>query len=207
MDDSIAHPGEVLPVIELSGWKVWVATSAAVVVSALFLVAGVWKITDAPAAAARLAQARIPEFLSVPAAIGLGIAETFAGVLVLIPRYRRWGAWLISALLVVFMAYVGVHYQALRGEECSCFPWIKRAVGPGFFAYDDTFVADFELLPLLDDVRVISPDKVFDLETGASFIVEEGYPVRIPVTSEELGELDGELNWNTPARCGLAPAG
>ncbi len=62
-------------------------------------------------------------------------------------------------------------------------------VGPGFFAYDDTFVADFELLPLLDDVRVISPDKVFDLETGASFIVEEGYPVRIPVTSEELGEL------------------
>jgi hypothetical protein len=34
------------------------------------------------------------------------------------------------------MIYVGVHYQTLQGEECSCFPWIKRAVGPGFFIGD-----------------------------------------------------------------------
>ncbi len=136
MDDSIAHPGEALPAIEMPGWKVFLATASAVIVSALFLVAGVWKITDAPAAAARLAQARVPEFLSVPAAIGLGIAETFAAVLVLIPRFRRWGAWMISAMLVVFMVYVGLHYRVLQGEECSCFPWIKRAVGPGFFVAD-----------------------------------------------------------------------
>ncbi|MFN0172101.1 MAG: DoxX family protein [Bryobacteraceae bacterium] len=136
MDDTIDHPGDGLSAIELPGWKVFLAASAAVIVSALFLVAGVWKITDAPSAAARLAQARVPEFLSVPAAIGLGITETFAAVLILIPRFRRWGAWLISGMLLVFMVYVGVHYSALHGAECSCFPWIKRAIGPGFFVAD-----------------------------------------------------------------------
>ena len=26
--------------------------------------------------------------------------------------------------------------QALRGADCSCFPWLKRVVGPGFFIGD-----------------------------------------------------------------------
>src|SRR5436190_1606615 len=69
-------------------------------------------------------------------ALFLGIVETFAGVLVLVPRFRRWGATLGGLLLVVFMIYIGVNYEALRGAECSCFPWVKRAVGPGFFIGD-----------------------------------------------------------------------
>ena len=59
-----------------------------------------------------------------------------AAVLVLVPRFRKWGAWLGSALLVAFMIYIGLNYTALRGAECNCFPWIKRAVGPGFFVAD-----------------------------------------------------------------------
>ncbi len=47
------------------------------------------------------------------------------------PRYRRWGAWLIAALLVAFMGYIGLRYQALVGRDCSCFPWLKRAVNAG----------------------------------------------------------------------------
>src|SRR6185436_3186388 len=43
---------------------------------------------------------------------------------------------LASFLLVVFMIYVGVNYNVLRGTDCSCFPWLKRAVGPGFFVGD-----------------------------------------------------------------------
>jgi len=39
-------------------------------------------------------------------------------------------------LLLVFMAYVGWFYNDLRGADCSCFPLIKRAVGPGFFITD-----------------------------------------------------------------------
>jgi hypothetical protein len=31
---------------------------------------------------------------------------------------------------------MGINYNALRGQDCSCFPWLKRTVGPGFFAGD-----------------------------------------------------------------------
>src|SRR5262249_39683769 len=69
-------------------------------------------------------------------AILFGIAETVGGVLILVPRFRRWGAMITGVLLVAFLIYIGIHYNALRGEECSCFPWLKRAVGPGFFIGD-----------------------------------------------------------------------
>jgi uncharacterized membrane protein YphA (DoxX/SURF4 family) len=136
MDDSMAHSGDMLARFELAGWKNWLGGAAAVLTAALFLVAGLWKITDAPGAAVRLAQAKVPEQLSLAAALLLGIVETFGGVMVLVPRFRRWGAWLTGFLLVVFMIYIGVHYEELRGAECSCFPWVKRAVGPGFFIGD-----------------------------------------------------------------------
>ena len=54
----------------------------------------------------------------------------------LIPRYRRWGAWLIALMLVAFMGYIGLRYQALVGRDCSCFPWLKRTVTPALFAED-----------------------------------------------------------------------
>jgi len=127
-----------LPVagFERPAWKTWVNWSAAVLTALLFLVSGLWKVTDPTGAAVRIAQAKVPESLSLIAAIGLGMAETFAGVLVLIPRYRRWGAMLASGLLIVFMLYIGFFYRELQGTECSCFPWVKRAVGPGFFIGD-----------------------------------------------------------------------
>src|SRR5262249_58363148 len=55
MDESMAHPGEMLARLELPGWKSWLSGVAAVLISALFLVAGVWKIIDAPGMAVRLA--------------------------------------------------------------------------------------------------------------------------------------------------------
>jgi hypothetical protein len=100
------------------------------------LVAGIWKTTDPVGAATRLNQALVPAALSLPAALALGVAETFAGVLLFVPRFRRWGAWLSGLLLVAFLIYIGINYGALRGEECNCFPWIKRAVGPAFFIGD-----------------------------------------------------------------------
>ena len=136
MDDSMAHPGDMLDGFELPGWKTWVSWTAAVMMAALFLVAGLWKITDAPGAAVRLAQAKVPQDLSLAAALLLGIAETFSAVLLLVPRFRRWGAWLMSFLLIVFMIYIAVFYNELRGAECQCFPWVKRAVGPAFFIGD-----------------------------------------------------------------------
>src|SRR6266508_3870599 len=105
MNDSMAHPRDVLAPLDLPSWKTAAGWISAAIVSVLFLVAGIWEVTDPPAAAVRIAQARVPEFLSLPAALALGIGNTFAGVLIMVPRFRRWGAWLCAALLVVFMAY------------------------------------------------------------------------------------------------------
>jgi hypothetical protein len=59
-----------------------------------------------------------------------------AGVLILVPRFRRWGAVLSGLLLTAFLLYFALNYTALRGADCSCFPWVKRVVGPGFFISD-----------------------------------------------------------------------
>jgi uncharacterized membrane protein YphA (DoxX/SURF4 family) len=141
MDDSMAHSGDMLARFELPSWKSWLSWAGALLSSALFLSAGIWKITDAPGMAVRLGQLKVPQDLTLPAALLLGIIETFAAVLILVPRFRRWGAWLTAFLLVVFMVYIGVNYNVLHGADCSCFPWLKRAVGPGFFVGDAIMLA------------------------------------------------------------------
>ena len=113
---------------EMPGWKSWLGGAAAVIMAVVFLVAGVWKITDAPGAAVRLAQMKVPGNLSLAATLLLGIAETFSAALILTPRLRRWGAWVMAGLLVAFMIFIGIHYNELRGADCSCFPLVKRAV-------------------------------------------------------------------------------
>jgi uncharacterized membrane protein YphA (DoxX/SURF4 family) len=124
-----------------TSWKTTLSWVAAILLALVFLVSGLWKLTDAQGAAVRMAQARVPQSLSLAAALGFGIAETFAAVLLLTPRFRRWGAWLGGALLIAFMIFIGMNYNALRGAECSCFPWVKRAVGPGFFIGDGIMLA------------------------------------------------------------------
>jgi uncharacterized membrane protein YphA (DoxX/SURF4 family) len=136
MDHSMAQPHQGLAELELPSWKTTLSWVGAILLALVFLVSGLWKLTDAPGAAVRMAQARVPQALSLAAAIGFGVAETFAAVLLLVPRFRRWGAWLGGALLIAFMIFIAINYNALRGAECSCFPWVKRAVGPNFFIGD-----------------------------------------------------------------------
>lgn len=127
--------------LERPGWKTSLNWLAALLLAALFLASGVWKVTDPHAAAMRMAQARVPESLSLAAALLFGIAETFAAALILTPRYRRWGSALAALMLVAFMVYFAIEYDALRGADCSCFPWLKRVVGPGFFIGDGLMLA------------------------------------------------------------------
>ena len=138
MTDSMAQPaGGACPIpLERPGWKTTLSWGSAILLALLFLASGIWKITDPQGAAVRMAQAKVPESLSLVAALLFGIAETVSGVLVLVPRFRRWGAAAAALLLMAFMAYVAVEYNALRGADCSCFPWVKRAVGPAFFIGD-----------------------------------------------------------------------
>jgi uncharacterized membrane protein YgdD (TMEM256/DUF423 family) len=125
----------------LAGWKSGAGVVSAVILSLLFLASGIWKLTDLDATAERMVQSLVPVALSAPAALAVAICETFAGVLLLIPRYRRWGAWIATLMLIAFMVYIGVLYNRLLGEDCNCFPWIRRVVGPVFFAGDAAMLA------------------------------------------------------------------
>jgi uncharacterized membrane protein YphA (DoxX/SURF4 family) len=109
---------------------------AAGVLSLVFLVSGIWKLTDLNGTGERIIQLLVPVSLSLPTAIAAAVAETLTGALLLLPRYRRWGAWLAAAMLIVFMVYFAFLYDRLLGEDCSCFPWVARVVGPAFFAGD-----------------------------------------------------------------------
>ncbi len=121
---------------ELPSWKTALGWCCAVALSAAFLVSGFWKLVDPLGTETRMVQALVWPQLALWAALGVGLAEAWTGVLLLVPRWRQWGAWLAAFLLIVFMLYMGWNYNALQGEDCSCFPWLKRVVGPGFFIGD-----------------------------------------------------------------------
>jgi uncharacterized membrane protein YphA (DoxX/SURF4 family) len=124
------------PTAEIAVWKQWSGALCAFALAVVFLVAGFWKLSDPLGTSARMVQALIPGKLALAVALLAGITEAFAGVLMVVPRWRRWGSWLCGLMLLAFMVYIGVNYSALAGEDCSCFPWLKRAVGPEFFISD-----------------------------------------------------------------------
>jgi len=132
----MAQPRPGLLPLDLPGWKSALSWVAAFVLALLFLVSGLWKITDVQGWAQRITELKVPEGFSLAAALFFGIAETVGAVLVLVPRFRRWGAILLGVLLLAFMGYFALNYGALRGADCSCFPWVKRVVGPEFFFGD-----------------------------------------------------------------------
>ena len=107
----------------------------------LWFTAGLWKLTDISGWQLKLTQLLVPVNLSLAGTLAVGISEVAAGVLLLRPAWRRWGGWLSAVLLAGFMAYMAINYQTLQGEDCSCFPWLERAVGPAFFWSDAAMLA------------------------------------------------------------------
>src|ERR1017187_8529286 len=136
MNDSMAQPGPGLVRPDAPGWKSWLSWLSAFVLCGLFLLSGLWKITDVQGTAVRTVQAKIPQALGLPAALFFGIVETLGALMILVPRLRRWGSLLVGALLLAFLGYFALRYDMLRGAHCSCIPWLKRVVGPGFFVGD-----------------------------------------------------------------------
>jgi uncharacterized membrane protein YphA (DoxX/SURF4 family) len=126
----------------LPRWKVITGHFCAILLCLLFLASGLWKLLDPLSASERMVQSLVPASLSLPAAAIVGIGETFAALLLLFPRFRRWGALLAGLMLIVFTLYVGLNYEQLLGDDCNCFPWIRRIVSPLFF------VGDFVMLIL-----------------------------------------------------------
>ena len=130
----MAQPAGAAP--RLKAWQSAAGAVCAWLLAILFVVAGLWKLSDPLSTSARMVQALVPPSLALAAALAAGIVEAWAGVLLLVPRWRRWGALLCGLMLIVFMAYFAVFYERLRGEDCTCFPWLQRVVGPEFFIGD-----------------------------------------------------------------------
>ena len=122
-------------------WKSRVGLISALVMALLWFVAGFYKLADIGGFQLKLNQLLVPVWLTLPATIAVAASEVYAGALLLRPAWRRLGGLLSVALLLVFMAYVGWNYETLRGADCSCFPWLERAVGPAFFWSDAAMVA------------------------------------------------------------------
>ena len=139
MSDVVARPYRY--VTRRAGWQIALNWTAAILMAAVFLIAGIWKATDPARVAVMLTQLKVPQSLSLALSLCLAIAETFTGILLLVPRLRRWGSISASILLLAFMIYIGWNYNVLRGADCSCFPWLKRTVGPGFFVGDAAMLA------------------------------------------------------------------
>jgi uncharacterized membrane protein YphA (DoxX/SURF4 family) len=204
MNDSMAQRGDAITSLELPGWKTSLNWISAILTSLIFIVSGLWKITDPVGVATRLAHFKIPENLSLAAALSLGIAETVTAVYVLVPRFRKWGSWMASGLLVAFMIYVAINYNALHGAECSCFPWIKRVVGPGFFVVDAVMLLFAVLAGLwvrpVESKRsafmVLCAVTVFALVSyGASAVRQHGVksPATITVDGKPFSTQEGRI--------------
>ncbi|HEX6896737.1 MAG TPA: MauE/DoxX family redox-associated membrane protein [Bryobacteraceae bacterium] len=127
--------------LDLPAWKKAIGTAAAILLALVFFSSGAWKLSDPFRWSQFLAEFHVPSPLALPGTVALGIGETFGAVLIAVPRFRRWGAWLVGLLLTVFMLYIGANYATLVGKDCSCFPLVKRAVGPGFFIGDGLMLA------------------------------------------------------------------
>ena len=82
-------------------WKTAFNWTAAIAVAILFLTAGIWKMSQPFTWARMVEDLRVPYQFSLPLTMVLAVSETLAGALVLIPRFRRWGAWLAVLLLVL----------------------------------------------------------------------------------------------------------
>jgi hypothetical protein len=108
----------------------------AILLGFTFVVSGGWKVLSPFQTGEVLEQAQVPAGLGVLGAVALGTVELFAAFLLVTPRFRRWGGALGSLLLIFFIGWIAYYYPVLVGRDCSCFPIIKRAVGPNFFVTD-----------------------------------------------------------------------
>ncbi|MBY0504927.1 MAG: hypothetical protein K2X03_13530 [Bryobacteraceae bacterium] len=136
MAESMAYPQTREKEASLTPAQNAAAWVAALALGIFFLGAGIWKSLDPLTWATIITNMKVPAVLSQPFTVALATGEIFSAILLLIPRFRRWGALLTGAMLLGFMGYVGWNYTALKGMDCSCFPGLKRAINPEFFWSD-----------------------------------------------------------------------
>lgn len=121
---------------EKPSWQLKLGMVCAYLMALLWIVAGAWKLSDLGAWSLKMTQALVPVDYALPLGLAVAVGEVILAILLVVPAWRKLGGYASSALLVAFMAYFAINYTELRGADCSCFPWLERAVGPQFFITD-----------------------------------------------------------------------
>src|SRR5262245_61458951 len=106
MDAGTTQADSLLRSVEMPPWKNIAGHVAGGLTALLFIVSGVYKALDPYHFAQMLEQLLFPVRLAMPFTLALAVAELLAAVLVLVPRFRRWGSILASFLLLSFMIYM-----------------------------------------------------------------------------------------------------
>jgi uncharacterized membrane protein YphA (DoxX/SURF4 family) len=136
MEQALMGSATSSPKLASSGWNRKLAAVSAILLGLIFLVSGGWKVLSPFQTGELLEEIKVPAGMGYLGASALGTVELFAAFLLFVPRFRRWGGLLGSALMIFFICWVAYYYNALLGHECHCFPLIKRTIGPGFFIGD-----------------------------------------------------------------------
>src|SRR5271165_4101603 len=91
---------------EIPAWKTIVNHFSALLIGVLFMASRATKIIMPFEWSRMMEHLHVWYQISLPFTIGLGTVEMFAGLLVLIPRFRKWGGTIITFLLLSFIAYI-----------------------------------------------------------------------------------------------------
>jgi hypothetical protein len=95
---------------------------ARLLLGAVFIVAAVPKIADPPSFAHMIANYRIlPLPLVNPLALFLPWVEILSGIALVLGIFRKTAATFVGALLLVFIAAIGVNLARDRAVQCGCF--------------------------------------------------------------------------------------
>jgi len=126
----------------------------------LFLYAGVGKIVDPFGFAVDIHNYKLfPELMIGMSAVFVPWLEAVAGASLILGVSVRGSSLLIAALLISFIALIGI--SALRGldVECGCFSGVKRSVGYLAIVEDTIMLAGALFVLFFDNVQ-LSPGRL-----------------------------------------------
>jgi thiol-disulfide isomerase/thioredoxin len=94
---------------------------ARIVLSALFLLAGIAKLADLPGSRKSLEDFGLASWLAKPFGFLLPLVELTVGILLLTSRGAWWGACVAVGLLLIFIAAISFNLVLGRAPDCHCF--------------------------------------------------------------------------------------
>ncbi len=100
----------------------WLTVRTQIALGVFFVVAALPKIADPPSFAHMIYNYRLlPGPLVNPAALTLPWMELLMGVALVCGIWRRTAAWLVGALLLVFIVAISVNLLRGNAIDCGCF--------------------------------------------------------------------------------------